>query len=102
MPSSARTRTWASADTETTRPLGFGRLDEDEVVWGVEIDRQRPVELDQGRARARGGGEVGLSAAATEREVDDVGRSQPESVGAGPVAVGDDDDERAVERRVRR
>src|SRR5436190_24016265 len=87
IPSSATTRTSRSADTETTCSFGLGRFDEDEIVGGVEIDGQRALELDDGRSAGPCRGYMRTPAAAPEREIDDIGRSQPEGVGPGEVAI---------------
>ena len=55
IPSSARIRIDASADTEALRLGGF---DEDEVLGGVEVDRQRAADLGVGGVGGLGGGAV--------------------------------------------
>ena len=91
MPSSARTRIDASADTEALR---FGRFDEDKVLGRVEIDGQRATDLGVGGTGSLCGGSMGEPAPRSEREVDDLGRSEAECVRAGAVAVGDEHDVR--------
>ena len=47
-----------SADTEALR---LDRLDEHEVVGRIEVDRERAVDLDVGRAGGLGGGSMGVA-----------------------------------------
>ena len=91
IPSSARTV--IGDDSAGTHALRLDRLDEDEVVGRIEVDRERAVDLDVGRAGGLGGGSVGAPAARPEREVDDVGRPERERVRAAAVPVGDEDDD---------
>ena len=80
-------------DSAGTHALRLDRLDEHEVVGRIEVDRERAVDLDVGRAGGLGRGSMGAPAARPEREVDDVGRPERERVGAAAVPVGDEDDD---------
>jgi hypothetical protein len=74
-----------SADTEALRVGGF---DEDGVLGGIEIDRERAADLGVGGAGGLRGDSVCAAAPGAEREVDDLGRSKTEGVGARAVTVG--------------
>ena len=77
----------------SSRPSCLGQ---DEVLGRVEVEGQRSVELDDGRAGGLGRGQVRGAAADAERERDRVGWADEQHVRAASVAVGDDRDERPV------
>ena len=90
----SRARTEIGDGSAGTHALRLDRLDEHEVVGRIEVDRERAVDLDVGRAGGLGGGSMGAPAARPEREVDDAGRPERERVRAAAVLVGDEDDDR--------
>src|SRR6186997_1561258 len=69
------------------------RLDEQQVVGRVEVEAERPVQLDVARAGVSGAGLVGGPAVATERRLDRIGRGEDEAVRAAVMAVGGEDHE---------
>ena len=80
----------ASGGTDALRGR---RLDEDQVLGRVEVDRERRRrQLDDGDAGRLGESPVRLAARGTEGDVDHVGRPQDERVGPRPVPVRDEDD----------
>src|SRR2546423_1570228 len=88
-------RDWASAGIDRLRGAP---LDYEEVVGGVDVEAERPIELDVACPGVRGARRMRPPAVAAETELDRVGWRDEQHVRSPAVAVRDEDDERS--RRV--
>ena len=70
----------------------------EQVVGGIDVEGERPVELQVGGARGRRRRLVRRPASLAETEVDGRGRCHQKGVSAAAVPIGDQDDHRPVRR----